>query len=252
MNTSTVVEELKNKYKDSGVKLYTEEQPRRIGDPDEEMVTKAYNQLCEMWNANEKSRGFVKYLIHNFLPVDPMNRMLSYSKEEVESGKNRCCILKIKLANISDVAEYGAKVGMERMIGSARAHAEGRNKLPKEQWEEIKRLRREAPIEVKTATIGYVSKDENKYLSNAALAALQLFTTDCLFGGDKEVEFTVKKNLFNHGQAGVSKEKRLNGKQVNKVITRSVYGTKDIIDDATFSKLRGLKEELEKSEKKKK
>ena len=251
MNISEFVEELKNKYKDKNVSLYTEESPRRWGDPDEAMVTKAYNQLCEMWNANEKSRGFVKYLIHNFLPINPMNKMLAYSEEEVNEGKNRCCILKIKLANIADIADYGVKVGMERMIGSAKAYEQGRTKLPKEEWEKIKKLQREAPIEVKTGTVGYVSNDENKYLSNAALVALQLFVNDCLFGGEKEIEFTINKIMINKAQAGVKKEKRLNGKQVNKVLARNVYGTKDMIDDETFSKLKGLKEELEKDEKKK-
>lgn len=250
MNISEFVEELKNKYKDTNVSLYTKESPRKWGDPDEVMVTKAYNQLCEMWNANEKSRGFVKYLIHNFLPINPMNKMLSYSEEEVNEGKNRCCILKIKLANITDIADYGVKVGMERMIGSAKAYEQGRTRLPKEEWEKIKKLQRETPIEVKTGTVGYVSNDENKYLSNAALVALQLFVNDCLFGGEKEVEFTINKIIMNKAQSGVKKEKRLNEKQVNKVLAKNVYKTKDMIDDETLSKLKGLKEELEKGEKK--
>lgn len=249
MNISEVVEGLKERYKDTNISLYSEEHPRKIGEPDEVMVTKAYNQYCEMWNANEKSRGFIKYLIHNFLPINPMNKMIAYSEEEIEEGKNRCCVLKIKLANISDIAEFGAKVGLERLSGELKAHTEGKTRLPKEQWEEIKRLRREAPIEVKTATIGYVSSDDNKYLSAAALVALQFFVTDCLFGGEKEVEFTVKKNMLNHAQAGVSEEKQLKKKHANKIIARTVYGAKDVIDDETLSKLKVLKEELEKNSK---
>lgn len=252
MNTSEYVEELKNKYKDKNIVLYSNESPRKWGEPDEAMVTKAYNQFCEMWNANEKSRGFIKYLIHNFLPINPMNKMMNYSKEEIEGGKNRCCVLKIKLANIPDIVDYGVKVGMERMSGEMKAYEQGRTRLPKEEWEKIKKLQRETPVEVKTGTVGYVSNDDSKYMSNAALVALQFFVTDCLFGGEKEVEFTVKKNMLNRAQDGVKKEKRLNGKQADKVIARSVYGTKDVVDDETFSKLKGLKEELEKSEKKKK
>jgi hypothetical protein len=246
MNTSEVIERLK---KDKNISLYSSDNPRKIGEPDEEMVTKAYNQYCEMWNANEKSRGFIKYLIHNFLPIKPENKMFSYSQEDIENGKNRCCILKIRLANISDIAEYASKVGMQRILGSAKAYEEGRTKLPKEQWEEIKRLRREAPIEVKTATIGYVSEDDNKYLSNAALLALQMFVNDALFGGEKEIEFTIKKIMVGQAQAGVKKEKRLDGKQINKVAARTVYGAKDMIDDETLNKLKGLKEELEKGKK---
>ena len=247
---SEVVEQLKEKYKDSQVKLYSEEEPRRIGQPDEALVTKAYNQICEMWNSNEKSRGFIKYLIRNFLPINNFAKVMSYTDEEVEQGLNRCCILRIKLGNVGEIIDFFTKVGMERMSGVAKAISEGNDRIPEETWNKIKKMRKDVPVEVKNSTIGYISKDEKKYLSGEALAALQLFVTDSLFGGDKSVEFVIRKQMLSEGQKSVKKEKRLNDKQLNQVTAKSLYGAKSFMDDETISKLNELKKELEKGQEK--
>ena len=243
---SEVVEVLRTQYtEDNPIKLYTKEEPRKVGQPDEKLTTKAYNQICDMWNNNEKSRGFIKYLIHNFLPIDNMSKMLSYSKEEVEQGLNRCCILRIKLGNIAEMVDYFAKVGVERLQATAKAYVEGRDQISKESWQKIKEIMRETPVEIKNGTVGYVSKDEKKYLSGEALVALKLFVEDCLIRNEKEVNFLIRKLMLSEGQKSVKKEKRLNDKQLNQVTAKSLYGAKAFMDDETISKLQELKKELE-------
>lgn len=243
---SEIVERLKTQYtEENPMKLYTEEEPRRVGQPDEKLTTKAYIQICEMWNNNEKSRGFIKYLIHNFLPIDNLSKMLSYSEEEVEQGLNRCCILRIKLGDIGEMVDYFAKVGMERLQANAKAYTEGRDKISKEDWQKIKEIMRQTPVEIKNGTVGYISKDEKKYLSGEALVALNIFVDDCLIRSEKEITFLIRKKMFSEGQKTVKKEKRLNNKQLNQVTAKSVYGAKSFMDDETISKLQELKKELE-------
>lgn len=243
---SEVVEKLKEKYKTKQIKLYSEDNPRRVGQPDEKLVTKAYNQYCDMWNSNDKSRGFVKYLVHNFLPIDNMSKVLSYSEEAIKNGTNKCCVLRIKLGNVGEIIDYFSKVGMQRLMGSAKVYKEGRTRLPKEQYLEIKKLQDAAPVEVKNATIGYLSKDEKKYLSGEALIALREFITDCMLLGEKSVEFLINKLMINSAQEGIKKEKRLNNKQINQVVARNTYGAKNFLDEDTISKLKELKKELSK------
>ena len=249
MNKSEVVEKLKERYKDTNIKLYTEEEPRKIGQPDEVLTTKAYKQICDMWNVNEKSRGFVKYLIQNFLPIDQFSKVFNYSEEDIKNDKNRCCILRIKLGNIGDMADYFAKVGMSRLRGAVKAQEEGRTRLPKKEYEEIKKLQRETPIEIKNGTVGYLSKDGEKYLSGEALVALQLFVQEALLDGDKEIEFVIRKHMLRDGQKHVKKEKRLNDTQLNQVTARTVYGARTFMSDETIDKLQELKKELEKKNK---
>ena len=143
------------------------------------------------------------------------------------------------------MVDYFAKVGVERLQATAKAYVEGRDQISKESWQKIKEIMRETPVEIKNGTVGYVSKDEKKYLSGEALVALKLFVEDCLIRNEKEVNFLIRKLMLSEGQKSVKKEKRLNDKQLNQVTAKSLYGAKAFMDDETISKLQELKKELE-------
>ena len=230
MNQSELVEKLKEKYTNEQIKLYSAESPRKVGQPDEKLVTRAYVQICDMWNSNDKSRGFIKYLIRNFVPVNNNSRVMEYPEEEVANDKNRCCILRIKLANAEEIVDYFSKVSIAKLRGGV---SEGEEKrLPKKEWEELQRT---TPIEVKNGTFGYISKDGEKYLSGEALTALNLFVTDVM--GDEEIQ-SVLIQIQKKKSAGTkpySKDRRPGRRST------SYSGA---IDDDTLSKLEELKKSL--------
>lgn len=225
MDKSEIVERLKETYE---VKLYTEEAPRKLGQPSEEMVHKAFKQICDMWNDGEKSRGFIKYLISNFLPISGESKVDSYSEDEIKLNKNRCCLLRIKLADTAKIAEYHTKDALAT------------GKLTKEEWNELKRMRRETPVEIKNGTVGYQSKDKNKYLSGEGLVALQLFTTELTKAGDEEVLKIVNRKPKREYVP------RSEGKRPKNQQKKSTFGLSSNIDDETYSKLAKLRGELEK------
>lgn len=247
MNKSEIVERLKDQYKDQDIKLYSEESPRKIGNPDEKLTTKAYKAICDMWNCSEGSRKFVKYMVYNFLPVNPGSQMMKYSDEDKANNINRCCVLRIKLAGLDDVIDFYTKFGLARMAGDFKAAAEHLPKLPKEQYEELKKLRKEAPIEVKNATVGYVSQDGKKYISGEALTALEIFTQDCLLNDEKEIAHVVKTKMAGGNQDKAKQRKEEAAKQkaeVEAIKKKSLFNVKSFVDDKTLGALEKLKSNL--------
>lgn len=224
---SEIISNLK-KEEGNFISLYTEDAPRKIGQPDEKLTTKAYNLICDMWNKTEKSRNFLKYLIHEFLPIRNESKVISYTEEDITLDKNRCCVLRTKLAGIEDIMNFFAQIKINPL-----------DTIPADKWEKIKKSRRDIPIEVKNSTIGYISKDGNKYLSGEALVALQLFVNDCIKEGEKEISRMFKKK-------NSDSEKKEPKKKEKKVKVKTLFAGDELMDDKSMSILKSIKENLEK------
>ena len=244
---SELVDALLKRNRETPIKVY-EGEYRKLTEPEEGRVNEAYNKICEMWNKDEKSRGFVKFLIKSFTPRNPLNKILNFSEEELKEGKNRCCILYTRLAGVGDIADHWSKVGLDKMAARLEAHAEGRDRITKEARKRIKEAERNMPVEVKNATIAYFSDNDkcDKYLSGEAWYALMEFIEDCLFGDEKEVQFLINRKLVEKAQESIPSEKKLNKDQVNKVAGTMTYRVSDFIDEETAKKLQAIKKELKK------
>ena len=246
MKTSEIVENLKTTFTEHPIVLYTEERERKLNDPDEAGFNKAFIKICELWNKDEKARGFVKHLIRNFYPVDPMTRRMGFTEEEIQNGKNRCCILNIKVAGITTIAEEATKYNMAKMQIDAQALTEKREKYTEKEMKKLKKLRMAMPVEVRNNTQAFMSDNSDKILSGEAVYALDMFVKECIIRDEKEVFFIVNKKAINFAQSGIKKEKRLNNKEVNKVAKANTYGLGNFLDPETLSKLEGVKSELRK------
>lgn len=242
---SKIVKRLLENNQKNPQKLYDEENSRKLSDPDEKIMNEAFNQICEMWNKDEKTRGFIKYLIRSFSPRQPMNKILSFSAEAKEGNLNRCCITHKRLAGIDEIADAWSKVGLEKMAADMQAYTEGRDRLQKKVYAKLKAAERAMPVEVRNATIGYYSDDEKctKYLSGEAWCALMIFISQCLLNDEKEVNYIIRKKMLEaQREAGLLEPKEEKPKLPKP--KKAAAKIEDEIDPAVAAKLLALKKSL--------
>ena len=187
-------------------------------EPREELVNRAYNKICEMWNRDEKARGFVKFLIRAFIPVNQSNKILD--------GDVRDCLLGIKVAGVKPIADAWGKIMLEGMTGKAREKA-------------IREGTKGLPAEVKFATFGYYSDDKkcDKYISGETYVALNEFVQDMTYDEDEKNEV---KDIMQQ-KAWAEKKKTLPPKKTDEKPKVVRYQVSSMIDDETIKKLKGIK-----------
>lgn len=192
------------------------------------LLNKALLRICDLWNKDDKSRRFVKHLIGNFLPINEFNKILNFSEEDIKNGLDRDCILGIKLTGICSVS----KELVSHILGEILSSSDTA----------IKDKKDELPIELRNVLFAFFSVNSNKYLCRESVNALFIFTEHALLNGEKEIEFLVNKKRISESQKHIREEKRLNNKQVNKVVKASTFGMSSILDEETITKLKGLQD----------
>ena len=228
MNTSEAVKLIEEKYTKNPLRLVYEGGKRTVYDPNERLTNKAFLKFCELWNKDEKSREFVKHLVRNFLPINPQNRVSSFTKEDKKERRDRCCIINIKMAGTEDIA-----FGMKKFVDEAsridsQMEREGRKKRTKDERNYLYGLLNELPVEIKNTTIAYVNPKSNKTLSGEAVTALDLFVKELLEAGEKDmIEATTPrppkrkktKKKSNRKEGGISL-----GELCSSDVLRKLYG----------------------------
>lgn len=238
---SETVKSLLQRNQKTPLKLY-EESSRKLSEPDEKVVNEAFNQICEMWNKDEKTRGFIKYLIRSFSPRQPYNKILSFSAEAKEGNLNRCCLTHKRLAGIDEIADAWSKVGLDKMAADLQAYTEGRDRLQKKVYAKLKAAERAMPVEVRNATIGYYSSDEKctKFLSGEAWFALMTFIEECLLNDEKEVSYIIRKKM----EAALNIQKPAEEKPKLPKAKKATAKIEDEIDPEVAKKLLAFKKTL--------
>lgn len=245
MKTSDLVNQLLERNKQEPLQLYEPGQTnKRLGEPDEKLTNEAYNKLCELWNKDEKSRGFVKFLIKAFLPKNPLNKILSFS-----GNPGRCCVLGIKLAGIKEISDLWAPVQLLR-AGRALEVSTGKDnyKAAKEFKRKERELFQKMPVEVRNSTIGYFSDKDwcDKYLSGEAYFALMEFVEDCLWGEEEDILYILnhmrleekkKEERAKHPGKSAGQKERSPKKEGNKS-----YDLTQFVDEDTLKQLKKIKE----------
>lgn len=215
MEKSQLVEDLLKRNMEEPLVLYSEEKKKGPFDPREDLVNKAYNKICEMWNRDEKARGFVKFLIRAFIPVNNQNKILS--------GDAHDCLLGIKIAGVQAIADAWGKIMLDGMTGKAREKA-------------IREGTKGLPPEIKFATFGYYSDDKkcDKYISGETYVALSEFVEDMRFDeDDNEVKDIIQQKLW------AEKKKSMPKREDKPKVVK--YQVASMIDDETIKKLKGIK-----------
>lgn len=213
---SKLVEDLLKRNMEEPLVLY-EGRERNPLEPREDQVNRAYNKICEMWNRDEKARGFIKFLIRAFIPMNQENKILD--------GDVRDCLLGIKVAGVKPIADAWGKIMLEGMTGKAREKA-------------IREGTKGLPAEVKFATFGYYSNDKkcDKYISGETYVALNEFVEDmCYDDEDNEVKTLMMQKMW------AEKKKSMPKKSTDEKPKVVKYQVSSMIDDETIKKLKGIK-----------
>lgn len=180
MNSSSIVQSLLEIYKSNPPKVY-EGETRSIGEPDQRQVQKALIKICDAWLKGEKSKSFIKHLLDTFIPLSTSSTLMP----KVEDN-TRCCILGIKMAGTEDIKAIKPEI-FKWLNLEGKVIRESRD-IPRDIKKELFTLKRNLPIEVKTATTAYSSPRSSKYISVHVAAALEIFVKDNLEKGNKEVK----------------------------------------------------------------
>lgn len=239
MKISEIVKNIKETVEKTPLKL---DENQGFGKLNEDLVNKALVKLCEMWNKDDNSRRFVKHLIKSFVPIVATNKILVFSEEDINNGKNRCCILGIKLAGVTTIAEAITKWTMEKATIDAKALKENRKELHPWEVRKLEKIKRSFPIEVRNHTVAYFSPDSNKLLAGETIGALNYFVSSCIVQGEKEVSYIIRQKM--HPEVKENKPKKKKG-----FVQKGNYGIKDMVDEGTLSKLSALKKQLGKEQK---
>ena len=242
METSKLVEQLLERNKKTPLQIYEAGQTqKRIGEPDEKLTNDAYNKICELWNKDEKSRGFIKFLIRSFIPKKPMNKILSSSGQD--GSKVRCCVLGIKLAGIKEITDAWTPVTLLRTAESVSMQAEGRDKVSREYLKKEKKLLQDMPVEVRNSTIGYYSDKENcdKYLSGEAYIALLEFVEDCTFGDEEEIVNLLIQMKRAEERKNAPRPAAKTWKKPKEEGGQKTFGFSQFIDEKAMEKLKKIK-----------
>lgn len=211
MTISNIVEKIKG----TPIVIYSGDNKRtNLGDPDEALVKKAFEKICESWNKSENSRKFVKHIISAFYPIKESQRVESFGEEDVKNDKNRCCILGVKMAGVEQIGKEWLELGLENLFVRVKD-------------KKILAKRNALPVEVRNATYAYSSKRSDKFMSGEANLALSMFVKMCLEYGEYDVV-----EMF------MPKEKQPKRKTTQEGIASNLGS---LLDEDTMMKLRGIK-----------
>lgn len=235
---SEIVDSILKSYKENPIKL--ENQEKEQFPMNETLLNKAIVRICESWNKDYKSRGFIKHLIGNFLPINQFAKILNFPEEEIKNNKDRDCIIGIKLAGLYPISKAMGEFSTTKLIASAAAITENKKELKPEDVKKLKDLKAKMPIEIRNVSFAYYSENSDKYLCRESMYALTLFVKQSLLMDEKEICFLLNKKRFNYVQQGFKKEKQLSNKQVNQVVKASTFGMDKIVDAETLEKLKNM------------
>lgn len=212
------------------------------------LVDKAFQKICKMYNKDYKSRNFVKHLISNFLPINPWNKVLNFPEEEISKGKNVDCLLNIKLAGINQISEAMSEVGMIRMRINAKCLLEKREKYTDEEIKELNDVKSKYPIEIVKSSFGYMSENSDKYLCTESLQSLLAFAQECIMRDVRDIVFLMSKKRVAMANNRLPKKHQLNNKQINEVSKANAFDMSHHLSKDTIEKLQGIHEAHEKGE----
>lgn len=226
MNTSETSKLIEEKYTKAPLKLVYEGGKRSVYDPDEKLTGKALLKFCELWNKDEKSRGFVKHLVRFFVPSNPQNRVATFTADDTKENKDRCCIIGIKLAGVEDIA-FGMKKFVEEAARiDAQLAKEGRKERTKEEKKYLSGILQALPVEIRNTTVAYVNPRSDKTLSGEAVAALEVFVKEMVDGGDEEmIEVTTPrpKKVWNKRKKGGNRQGIALGDMLSSDVLNKLY-----------------------------
>lgn len=231
MNTSEKTKLIEEKYTKAPLKLVYEGGKRNVYDPDEKLTGNAFLKYCELWNKDEKSRGFVKHLVRHFVPANPQNRVLTFTEEDTKENRDRCCIIGIKLAGTEDIAFGMKKFVDEATRIDALLETEGRKERTKEEKKYLNGILQSLPVEIRNTTVAYTNPKSNKVLSGEAVAALEIFVKELVEAGEEEmIEATTPrpKKDWKKGKRGGNRQGRgvALGDMLSSDVLNKLYGIK--------------------------
>lgn len=209
-----------------------------IYEPDKKLTIKAYNNIVQMWNKDQKSRNFLKHIIGAFVPINFFNKILHAPEEQM-----KCAILNIRLTGIGNIAKEITKLSMENMFQGAKAMTENRTERTPEEMKKIQEIKNSIPVECLNGSCAYFSDTSTKFLSIEALIALRYICEELLFSDDKEAHFTINKKRLNEYQK--EQKNKLNENEINRVTKATTYGVGDNMDDKTREALLKLQSQLQ-------
>lgn len=230
MKHSEVVEKLLEEFKNSPIKITPSESPiDKLYDPNEELTQKAFLKYCQMWNKDDGSRKFLRHLISSFLPWDSTKKI-----ETVEDGKNKCCILNLSVAGITEISSKWAELAACRKAMDGKEWFENSDKLSSRDSKKLAGIKREMKPEVRNGRFGYYTEGSNKVLCREAGEALVRFVKEAIDRGDGEIYFLANREK-------ILKENEKKEKKVKKNNFVPQRKKSNCLDEATLDKLRKIK-----------
>lgn len=229
MKESEVVKKIAEKVKENPIKLYEDGSEKPEYSLNEGLVNKAFLKICEAWNKDEKSRSFIKHLAKSFIPVETLSKCESIGDPEHLAGKDRCCILGIKIAGTKEITGAYSEYNEVKLSIDKKVKADNRETYNERESKKLKGMMRHMPIEVRNMTIGYLSPKSNKMLSGEASKALCLFLEEGALNGDSDIMFLVS----GEDKKPFAKKRSSRG-----------HGMNNFVDNKTYDKLKNLRNSL--------
>lgn len=249
MKHSEVVEKLKQEFKVSPIKITPSNSPAdKLYDPNEELTNKAFQKYCEMWNKDEGSRKFLRHLIGSYMPWDSAHKI-----QTVESGKDKCCILNLKVAGLSEINDKWKALATVRHEMDGKEWYESTDKLSSKDSKKLKSMKQEMSPEVRRARFGYYSDGSDKILSREAGEALVRFVKEAIDAGDGEIYFIANRDRIIKENEKRDKEKanaakKNDSKKGNKQNKQKKVWrpSSNCLDESTLDKLLQIKKTMPK------
>ncbi len=142
---------------------------------DNKRIINAMLRLCRLWNANEKSRNYVKKLIQKFLPFDATRKVDEFDDE---SEAYDAILNKVKLAGLNDIASkcniFTRTYAHSNSLIDAQKES-GDYQSFENREDEIREWCLKLPIEILHADFGYYAPNCDKYLCRESVHALKNF-----------------------------------------------------------------------------
>lgn len=222
--------------------------PERFYNINKQNVRKALKNICQLYNKDNKSRNFVKHIIGAFYPINSWNKVIDFSDNDKKAKKNKCALTGFYVCGLKEIADLGAKLLLPR----AKFEVAETEEQKKQAEKEFNKIMNSFSAAAKNRTFAYMSDKSDKYLSNDAIIALQIFVEQCIFQDVKDIIFVLNKKRFNRFNNSVSKQNKLSKAQINKVSKAQTYGgmSKAMLgNDAELAKkLLSIKNELEEND----
>lgn len=222
--------------------------PEKFCTINKQNVLKSFKTLCDLYNKDNKSRNFVKHIIGAFYPVNSWNKVVSFPEEILSAKKNKCALTGFWVCGIKEIAELGAKLLLPRAKYECASTEEEKQQAEKE----FNTVKNSFSAAVKNRMFAYMSDKSDKYLSNDAIIALQIFVEQCIFQDVKDIMFILNKKRTKQFNSSVSNKNKLSKAQINKISKAQTYGgmSKAMLgNDAELAKkLLSIKNELEKND----